>query len=134
VDRHGVGEGTESSTSGSSCSRKRETLGLACAFETSKPISRDTLLPTRPHPLQQDHTYSNKDISPIVLLPGDQTFKSSSLWGAFLFKTPQLPFCISCWTVFYQGWVFGCSYKFKGFTTENLEMTNQGLPDRLYLT
>ena len=45
--RHGAGEGTESSTSRSTGSRKRKSLGLAWAFETSKPIPSDTLPPAR---------------------------------------------------------------------------------------
>ena len=47
--RHGAREIGESSTSGSTGSRKREKLDLAWAFETSKPNPSDTLLPTVPH-------------------------------------------------------------------------------------
>jgi hypothetical protein len=47
--RHGA-RGAESSTSGSSDSRKRKRpLGLVCASETSKPTSGNILSPTRPH-------------------------------------------------------------------------------------
>jgi hypothetical protein len=49
----------------------RVTLGLAWALETSKPISSDTLLPTRPHS--------------IVPLP-------MNLWGPFSSKPLQVPF------------------------------------------
>jgi hypothetical protein len=38
----------------------RVTLGPAWTSETSKPIPRDILPPTRPHLLQQDHTYSKR--------------------------------------------------------------------------
>jgi hypothetical protein len=46
----------ESSTFASPCSRKREILDLAWAFEISKTNPRDTLPPTRPHLLLQSHT------------------------------------------------------------------------------
>ena len=46
--RHGAG-GAESSTSGTTDSRrKRESLDLAGASETSKPTSSEILFPTRP--------------------------------------------------------------------------------------
>jgi hypothetical protein len=66
--RHGAGEVAETSTFGSTGSRKRE--GLTCTFETLNP----TLL---------TH-YSNKatsiDPSQVVPLPDNQAFKYMSLW------------------------------------------------------
>jgi hypothetical protein len=42
-------EGAKNTTYRSTGNRKRETLGLAWTFETSKPTSSDTLLAIRPH-------------------------------------------------------------------------------------
>ena len=67
MDRHGAGEVTESSTSGSTGSTKMDTLVLGWAFETSKPTPVDILSSTKPH-LQ------------IVPLP-------VSLWGSFIQTT-----------------------------------------------
>ena len=50
-------------SSGSAGSRKRETLGLRWASETSKPTFSDTLPPTRPH--------TSPNPSQIVPLPDD---------------------------------------------------------------
>lgn len=63
------------------CSQQKEiaTLGLVCAFNTSKLTY--TLAPTRTHLLQ--HLL-------IVSLPMGQAFKYTSLWRAFLFKPPQV--------------------------------------------
>lgn len=35
---------------------RRHRLSLACGFETSKPTLSDTVLPIKPHLLQQSHT------------------------------------------------------------------------------
>ena len=78
--KHAAGEGAESSMLGSKDSRKRETLGLAWASETPKP--RGSCHPTRPHPLQQGHTHSNKATPPNPCeeapLPKDQ---HSNIWA-----------------------------------------------------
>lgn len=51
------------------------------------------ILPPVTHFLQPDPTYSIKiipsSVSQIVPLPDDQTLKSMSLWGPFLFQPPQ---------------------------------------------
>jgi hypothetical protein len=47
--RPGAGEAAEGSTSGSSGSRKKETVAWTRLFEISKPTLHDTLAPTRPH-------------------------------------------------------------------------------------
>ena len=70
--RHRAGEVTESSISGSVGNKNRKPLGLAQAFK-KKPQS----LPVT-HFLQQDHTFESFQIA---IAPGDQTFKSMSLWG-----------------------------------------------------
>jgi len=79
--RHTAGEVAGNATSRSTGSKKRETLGLAWAFETSKPTGDDTFPPTKPYLL--------------ILLkrcPDDHPFKYMSLWGPFLFKPPHTAF------------------------------------------
>jgi hypothetical protein len=66
--RHGAGEVAESWTSGSTGRKKRVILGLAWAFETSKPTARELLPPSRPHLLHQGHTSSIKATTPPIRL------------------------------------------------------------------
>jgi hypothetical protein len=88
------------------------TSGSASELGHTKPSKLSYIPPpTRPHPLQQGHTSSNKATPPptrphllqqgqppptrphllIMLLPGDQAFKHMCLWGPFLFKSLQGP-------------------------------------------
>jgi hypothetical protein len=98
---HDAREVVESSTTGSAGSRKRQILGLAWAFEISKPTPSDTLPPTR-HTSPNKATPAPSKVSPttkhghstqpskVAPLPDDQTFKSMSLWGPFFFKPPHV--------------------------------------------
>jgi hypothetical protein len=85
TDRHGSGEVAESSTTKSIDSRKRDTLGLAWTFETSKLTLRTYFFSARPY-------YPNIAITSNAT---PQAFKYMSLWGPFLFKLPQPP-CAIC--------------------------------------
>lgn len=73
-------EVAESSISRSLDSRKRETLGLAQAFEISKPTFSDTLPSPWPHPLI---------MFPIMPLPGYQRL-TVTLREIVSFEPPQL--------------------------------------------
>jgi hypothetical protein len=72
----------------------RDTLARLEHLRPQSPPPSDTLPPTRPHLLQQGHTYSNK-ATPIptrphllvVPLPMDQEFKHMSLLGAISIST-----------------------------------------------
>ena len=59
-------------------------LGVACAYENSKPASTVT------HFFQQSHTYSNNATPPNSATPTGQAFKDMNLLGPFLFKPPQV--------------------------------------------
>lgn len=80
--------GAKSSTSNYHAgNRKRKTLGLAEAWETPEPTLSDTLLPTRPHLLNQA---TPPNPSQVVPLPKDQAFNYRSLWGPFQFKPHRM--------------------------------------------
>jgi hypothetical protein len=70
--------------------RSRGRLGLAWAFEISKPIPCDTPTPTWPHLTHQNHTY-------FLILPKQFHYlvtKHSNTFdygGHFLFKPPHTP-------------------------------------------
>lgn len=80
--RHGAGEAAESSTYKSSGSRKRKTLGLSWAFETSK-LTYSNRLPTRPHLLILPNSATSWRLS-------IQTYEPGWRWGSILIQSTAL--------------------------------------------
>lgn len=77
TDRHDAGKEAERSTSNPQAAGRKHHSGPDWAFETTKPIPMDTLLPTSINPSQ------------VMPFPGDLAFKYLSVWGPFLFKATQ---------------------------------------------